>query len=81
MRIFALALGGLLLASGAVLVVLADQERVAAIEHARQNVVVAERALERAREENLSHAEVLTTLRSAIAEQEAQLADTEGFLK
>lgn len=81
MRIFALGLGGLLLLSGAVVVVLADQEREAALAQAVQHVEVLEQRLERAREENLSRAEVLTALRSAIVEQERQLADIEGFLK
>ncbi|MGM7669172.1 hypothetical protein [Microbacterium sp. A93] len=81
MRIFTLGLGGLLLLSGVVLVVLADQEREVALEQATRNVVVLEQSLERARAMNLTHAETLTTLRSAIADEQAQLADTEGFLE
>lgn len=61
--------------------VLADQERETSIEHARQNVADLERSLDDAREANLALAEALTTLRSAIADQEALLADTEGFLE
>jgi hypothetical protein len=81
MRIVALTLGCLLLLSGAAIVVLADQEREATLEQTRQSVVVLEQSLERARELNVSSAERLTTLRSAIAEQRAQLADSDGFLK
>lgn len=61
--------------------VLADQEREASIEHARQNVADLEQSLDDARRLNLSLAEALTTLRSAIAAQEDLLADTEGFLE
>lgn len=61
--------------------VLADQEREASIEHARQNVAELERSLDDARDANLSLADALTTLRSAIAAQEELLVDTEGFLE
>lgn len=61
--------------------VLADQEREASIENARQNVADLEESLDDARKTNLSLAEALTTLRSAIAAQEDLLADTEGFLE
>ncbi|MGL3151631.1 hypothetical protein ACSS7Z_14870 [Microbacterium sp. A82] len=81
MRILALALGALLLVGGGALVVLADQEREAALEQMHQNVAVLDANLERARNENLQRAEQLTALRSAIAEQRAQLADTDGFLE
>lgn len=81
MRIFALGLGALLLLGGGALVVLADQEREASIENARQNVADLEESLDDARKTNLSLAEALTTLRSAIAAQEDLLADTEGFLE
>lgn len=81
MRIFALGLGGLLLLGGGVLVVLADQDRQAAVEITRQNIVELEHRVEGARAVNLSVAEALTSLRSAIAEQEKQLAETKGFLE
>lgn len=81
MRIFALGLGGLLLLGGGALVVLADQERQAAVEQADHAVTVLEQRLELEREANLADAETLTALRSAIAEQEAQLASAEGFLE
>ena len=81
MRILALALGALLLVGGGALVVLADQEREATLEQMQQNVAVLDANLERARTENLQRAEQLTALRSAIAEQRAQLADTDEFLE
>lgn len=81
MRILALALGALLLVGGGALVVLADQEREATLEQMQQNVAVLDANLERARTENLQRAEQLTSLRSAIAEQRAQLADTDEFLE
>lgn len=81
MRILALGLGSLLLLGGGTLVVLADQERQAAIDQANQTVSVLEQQLDSHLAENLTDAETLTSLRSAIAEQEAQLADAEGFLE
>lgn len=81
MRIFALGLGSLLLLGGGALVVLADQERQAAVEQADHAITVLDQRLELEREANLADAETLTALRSAIAEQQAQLASTEGFLE
>lgn len=81
LRIFALGLGALLLLSGGVLVVLADQERQAAVAQAQQNVDDLERSLADSRRSNLLLAEALSTLRSAIADQEDLLADTAGFLE
>ena len=81
MRIVTLGLGGLLLLGGGVLVVLADQQRQGAVEQTEMHVRQLEESLERERATNTSRAEVLTELRSAIAEQEKKLADTEGFLQ
>lgn len=81
MRVVAVVVGGLLLVGGGVLVVAADQQRVAALEQARDQVERSQRRLEDAREENLRLAETLTALRSRIAEQDAQLSDSTGFLE
>ncbi|KDA05017.1 hypothetical protein DC31_03075 [Microbacterium sp. CH12i] len=81
MRILAFGVGGLLLLGGGALVVLADQEQEAGVERARQNVAELEQDLEDARADNLALAETLTSLRAAIAAQENQVADTEGFLE
>lgn len=81
MRIVALALGGLLLLGGGALVVLADQQRQSAVQEAELHIHQLEQALEDEQAANFSRASVLAELRSAIAEQEKQLADTEGFLQ
>ena len=81
MRILALGLGALLLLGGGTLVVLADLERHAAVQHARESVDELEQRLADARLDKHSLAESLTALRSAIAEQDALLADTDGFFE
>lgn len=80
MRGLAVVTGGLLLIGGTVLVVVADQQRVESLAEARAAVVQAEEQLDATRDANYLLAEKLTALRTAIAEQEAQLADTTGFL-
>lgn len=81
MRWVAFVLGGLLVLGGGALIVIADQERTAAVVQARKAVESAEQRLESARSENLMLAERLTALRSAIADQDDRLAQTEGFLE
>ncbi|WP_045264214.1 hypothetical protein [Microbacterium oxydans] len=80
MRSLAVAIGCLLLVGGVTLVAIADQERLASIAAVKAEVVRIERALESTRGENLDLAEQLTALRSQLAEQDAQIADTTGFL-
>ncbi|KQQ65182.1 hypothetical protein [Microbacterium sp. Leaf320] len=80
MRGLAVVTGGLLLIGGTVLVVVADQQRVDSLAEARAAVVRAEDQLDATRDANYLLAEQLTALRTAIAEQETQLADTTGFL-
>lgn len=80
MRAVAVVAGGLLLLGGTVLVAVADQQRVDALDEARAAVVEAEERLDVARDANLRLAEKLTALRAAIAEQETLLSDTSGFL-
>lgn len=80
MRGLAVAVGSLLLVGGAVLVVVADQERVAALEAVKAQVVRTEQLFTDARAQNLRLAEQLTALRSQIAEQDAALSDATGFL-
>ncbi|MEV7610027.1 hypothetical protein AB0N61_11135 [Microbacterium sp. NPDC089320] len=80
MRGVAVVTGGLLLVGGAVLIAVADQQRVDALAEARAAVVQAEERLDVAREANLRLAGELTALRAAIAEQEELLSDTSGFL-
>lgn len=81
MRSLAVVVGGLLLLGGAALVVIADQERAAALDAVKAEIVRVEDALARSNGENLELAEKLTALRAQIAEQDAQLADTTGFLQ
>jgi septal ring factor EnvC (AmiA/AmiB activator) len=81
MRSLAVVVGSLLLVGGAVLVVVADQERAASVSAVKAQILQVEQELDASREENLRLAEHLTELRSQIAEQDAKLADTTGFLK
>jgi len=81
MRNLAVAVGCLLLLGGIALVAIADQERLTAIAAVKAEIVRVERALDESRGENLELAERLTALRSQIAEQDAKLADTTGFLQ
>lgn len=81
MRTLAVVAGGLLLVGGFVLVVVADQERVSAVAAVRAEIDRVEQQLDASHDENLELAAKLTALRSQIAEQDAKLADTTGFLK
>lgn len=81
MRNLAVAVGCLLLLGGITLVAIADQERLTAVAAVKAEIVRVERALDESRGENLELAEKLTALRSQLAEQDAELADTTGFLQ
>lgn len=81
MRVLSLVFGGLLLIAGVSAVLIADQQRQESVEQARLELEKAEERLAEANAANLDLAEILTSLRSAIAEQEDELADTDGFLK
>ncbi|WEK62081.1 MAG: hypothetical protein P0Y60_04805 [Candidatus Microbacterium colombiense] len=81
MRGLAVVVGGLLLVGGAVLVAVADQERVAGVEAVKAQIEKTETLLRDTRAENLELAEKLTALRTAIAEQDAEITDSAGFLK
>lgn len=81
MRSLAVAAGGLLLLGGMAMVVIADQERVAGIAAIDAEIARLERAVNESRSDNLELAKELTALRSLIAEQDAKIADTTGFLK
>lgn len=80
MRNLAVAVGCLLLVGGISLVVIADQERLQSIAAVKAEIVRIERALDESRDENLDLAEKLTALRSQLADQDADIADTTGFL-
>lgn len=80
MRNLAVAVGCLLLVGGISLVVIADQERLESIAAVKAEIVRIERALDESRGENLELAEKLTALRSQLADQDADVADTTGFL-
>lgn len=80
MRVIAVIAGGLLVAGGAVLVVVADQQRVDALAEAKAAVVRAQERLDEASDRAELLAGQLTALRSLIAEQDAQIADATGFL-
>jgi septal ring factor EnvC (AmiA/AmiB activator) len=81
MRNLAVAVGCLLLLGGITLVAIADQERQESIAAVKAEIVRVERALDESRGENRELAERLTTLRSQLAEQDAEIADTTGFLQ
>lgn len=81
MRRIAVAMGCILLFAGALTIVVADQQRVDALNEVRSAVTQVESGLEDTRKENYRLAEQLTALRSLIAEQDAQLSDTTGFLQ
>ncbi|MBP5800676.1 hypothetical protein [Microbacterium maritypicum] len=80
MRNLAVAVGCLLLVGGISLVVIADRERLESIAAVKAEIVRIERALDESRDENLELAEKLTALRSQLADQDADIADTTGFL-
>jgi septal ring factor EnvC (AmiA/AmiB activator) len=80
MRNLAVAVGCLLLVGGISLVVIADQERLESIAAVKAEIVRIERALDESRGENLELAEKLTALRSQLADQDRDIADTTGFL-
>jgi septal ring factor EnvC (AmiA/AmiB activator) len=80
MRSLAVAVGCLLLVGGVALVAVADQERLAALAAVKAEIVRVEHALDDSRGQNLELAQRLTELRAQIAQQEADLADTTGFL-
>ncbi|WP_282846305.1 hypothetical protein [Microbacterium oxydans] len=69
-----------MLVGGITVVAIADQERLESIAAVKAEIVRIERALETTRGDNLELAAQLTALRSQLAEQDAQIADTTGFL-
>lgn len=81
MRGLAVVVGSLLLVGGGALVVVADQQRAAAVADIEAQIAHLEKELQTSRDDNLHLAEQLTALRSQIAEQDAEIADTTGFLK
>ncbi|MBP3977418.1 hypothetical protein [Microbacterium sp. BLY] len=81
MRSLAVVVGGILLLGGAALVVVADQQRAADLAAVKAEIARIELVLEESQSDNLALAERLTDLRSRIAEQDAELSDTTGFLK
>ena len=81
MRSLAVVVGGILLLGGAALVVVADQQRAADLATVKAEIARIELVLEESQSDNLALAERLTDLRSLIAEQDAELSDTTGFLK
>lgn len=80
MRGVAIVIGGLLLIGGATVVVLADQQRAAEVAALRAQIERVDERLDSSAEANLRLAESLTALRATIAEQDAALGDTTGFL-
>lgn len=81
MRRLAVIAGSLLLVGGLALVVVADQERASAVAAVKAQIAQVQEQLDATQGANLELAEKLTALRSQIAEQDAKLADTTGFLK
>ena len=80
MRSLAVVVGGILLLGGAALLVVADLERAAGVAAVKAEIARIEQVLAESQAENLELAERLTALRSRIAEQDAELNDTTGFL-
>lgn len=81
MRGVLVAAGCVLLIGGTTVLVVADHERTRQLEAIRAQIAQVEDRLDTTRSENLALAETLTALRSQIAEQDAKLADTTGFLR
>jgi energy-converting hydrogenase A subunit M len=81
MRGVAVVVGGLLVIGGATVVVLADQQRAAEVAQLHERVEQATERLDDIGDDNLSLAARLTALRSQIAEQDAALTDTAGFMR
>lgn len=81
MRNLAVAVGCLLLLGGVAVIAIADGERQAAVAAVKAEIVRVEHALDQTHGENLELAEKLTALRSQLAEQDARISDTSGFLK
>ncbi|MFT4157506.1 MAG: hypothetical protein QM630_06205 [Microbacterium sp.] len=81
MRIIGVIVGAVVLLGSGALVVAADQERLAALDEARDAVAEKREQLEKSRAVNEELTEALSTLRSQIAEQDKQLADTTGMLQ
>lgn len=80
MRSLAVVVGGMLLLGGAALLAVADQERAADVAAVKAEIARIEQVLEESQADNLALAQRLTELRSRIAEQDAELSDTTGFL-
>lgn len=81
MRVLTFVVGGLLLIAGACAVVIADLERTAAVEQAQADLLVQQARLDAALTGNRALAVTLSGLRAVLAEQDAQLADTDGFIE
>ncbi|MGN7966766.1 hypothetical protein ACTJKK_11870 [Microbacterium sp. 22179] len=81
MRGVAVVVGGLLLIGGATIVVLADQQRAAEVAQLQERVEQTTERLDDIGDDNLGLAARLTALRSQIAEQDAELTDTTGFMQ
>jgi septal ring factor EnvC (AmiA/AmiB activator) len=81
MRIVAVIVGSVLLLSGGALVVIADQQRVAALEAAKAAGEKTRQELAELDDANADLEETLAALRAQIAEQEKQLADMTGLLQ
>lgn len=81
MRGVAVVVGGLLLIGGATIVVLADQQRAAEVAQLQERVEQTTERLDDIGDDNLGLASRLTALRSQIAEQDAELTDTTGFMQ
>ena len=81
MRGVAVVVGGLLLIGGATIVVLADQQRAAEVAQLHERVEQTTERLDDIGDDNLGLAARLTALRSQIAEQDAELTDTMGFMQ
>ncbi|MFK0402139.1 hypothetical protein ACIQTT_07395 [Microbacterium sp. NPDC090225] len=81
MRGVAVVVGGLLLIGGATIVVLADQQRASEVAQLHERVEQTTERVDEIGVDNLDLAAQLTALRSQIAEQDAALTDTTGFMQ
>lgn len=80
MRGWIIAVGGVLLVGGGVLVVVADQQRAAEVAEIEHRVAVVSEQLDQIGDDNMDLARRLTRLRSQISVQDDRIADTTGFL-
>lgn len=80
MRRVAVFSGGLLLIVAVVLIALADAQRVDSVQQIRTAIAQKQTELDGVRDANYKMATKVTAMRSQVAQQDAELADSTGLL-